>query len=128
MRIAISSEGPALTDAVDPRYGRAGGFVIAEFPEGDSTAAPEISYLDNGASQIMASGAGIATTERIADAGVDAVLSGYVGPKAFEALQAAGIAVYQDLDGMTCGEAIAKFRTGTLSTAAAPNHEAGQPG
>lgn len=47
----------------------------------------ETSYLDNGASQTMAQGAGIETAERMSAAGVTVVLSGYVGPKAFEALQ-----------------------------------------
>ena len=49
----------------------------------------------------MAQGAGIETAERMSAAGVTVVLSGYVGPKAFEALKAAGIKVCQDLDGMT---------------------------
>ena len=47
-------------------------------------------YLDNGSSQVLAQGAGIETAQRVADAGAEAVLSGYVGPKAFEALKAAG--------------------------------------
>ncbi|MEI3479310.1 MAG: NifB/NifX family molybdenum-iron cluster-binding protein [Bilophila sp.] len=88
MKIAVSSEGPGLDDIVDPRFGRAGGFVIID-PETMETS----DYLDNGASQVMAQGAGIETAERVAGAGVDAVLSGYVGPKAFEALKAAGIKV-----------------------------------
>ena len=122
---AISSEGPALEDMVDPRYGRAGGFVLAAFPGGDLSAEPEISYLDNGDAQMLATGAGIATTEHLADAGVTAVISGYVGPKAFEALKAAGISVFQDMDGMSVGQALEKFRAGGCREAEAPNHEAG---
>lgn len=45
-------------------------------------------------------------------AGVTVVLSGYVGPKAFEALKAAGIKVCQDLDGMTVREAVEKYKNG----------------
>ena len=73
------------------------------------------------ASQTMAQGAGIETAERMAGAGVEAVLSGYVGPKAFEALQAAGIKVCQDLDGMTVREAVEKFKKGDAPFADAPN-------
>lgn len=124
---AVSSEGPSLEDMVDPRYGRAGGFIIAAFRDGDLARDPEISYLDNGDAQIMATGAGIATTEHLADAGVTAVMSGFVGPKAFEALQAAGIAVIQDMDNMTVGEALARFREGKCAPASAPNREAGNP-
>ena len=121
-RIAISSEGPGLDDAVDPRYGRAGGFVVAEYSEGGEA---KLTYLDNGASQLMPQGAGIATTEMLAGAGIDAVLSGYVGPKAFEALLAAGIDVVQDMEGMTVREALERYRSGQCLTASAPNHEAG---
>ena len=125
--VAISSEGPDLGDAVDPRYGRAGGFVLAEFADGDLAKEPAISYLDNGDAQIMATGAGIATTEHLANAGVATVLSGFVGPKAFEALEAAGIAVIQNMDNQTVGEALKLFREGKCSLADAPNREAGNP-
>lgn len=125
--VAISAEGPSTDDAVDPRYGRAGGFVLAAFPHGDLSLDPSITYLDNGDAQIRATGAGIATTEHLADAGVNVVISGYVGPKAFEALQAAGITVIQDMDGMTVGQALEKYRAGKCQAAAAPNHEAGNP-
>ena len=40
--VAISAEGPSVDDAVDPRYGRAGGFVLAAFPHGDLSLAPSI--------------------------------------------------------------------------------------
>ena len=49
------------------------------------------------------------------------VLSGYVGPKAFEALKAAGIKVCQDLDGMTVREAVEKYKNGDAPFADAPN-------
>ena len=94
---------------------RAGGFVIVN-PETMETA-----YLDNGASQTMAQGAGIETAERMSAAGVTVVLSGYVGPKAFEALKAAGIKVCQDLDGMTVREAVEKYKNGDAPFADAPN-------
>lgn len=125
--IAISSEGPSLEDRVDSRYGRAGGFVIATFSDGDLQSEPIISYLDNGDAQIMAQGAGIATTEHLADAGVSTVLSGFVGPKAFEALRAAGIGVIQDMDNMSVGEALDRYRQGLCHQATGPNREAGQP-
>lgn len=115
MKIAVSSEGPGLDSMVDPRFGRAAGFVLVDT---DSMAAE---YLDNGASQILAQGAGIETAERMSAAGVTVVLSGYVGPKAFEALKAAGIKVCQDLDGMTVREAVEKYKNGDAPFADAPN-------
>ena len=115
--VAISSEGPELDDQLDPRFGRAGGFLIVD------TATMQTRYLDNGASQVMARGAGIETAERMSEAGVDVILSGYVGPKAFEALEAAEIKVCQDLDGVTVRQALEKFLAGELSFAAAPNRQ-----
>ena len=65
--------------------------------------------------------AGIETAERMSAAGVTMVLSGYVGPKAFEALKAARIKVCQDLDGMTVREAVEKYKNGDAPFADAPN-------
>ena len=78
------------------------------------------SYIDNGASQTMSMGAGIETAERVANAGVQVVLSGYVGPKAFDALKAAGIKVCQDVSG-TVREAVERFQKGEFPFADAPN-------
>lgn len=113
--IAVSSEGPTLAAMIDPRFGRAAGFIIATPENGRFT------YIDNGASQAMARGAGIKTAERLSQAGVQVVLSGFVGPKAFQALQAAGIQVCQDVQGMTVGEALEKYRSGAFSFARSPN-------
>lgn len=112
--LAVSSEGPGPESMVDPRFGRAAGFVLR-------AADGSLSYIDNGASQVMGQGAGIASAERLAEAGVSVVLSGYVGPKAFQALQAAGIRICQDLDGMTVGQALERFLSGDVVFADAPN-------
>lgn len=117
--IAVTSEGPKLTDLVDPRFGRAAGFVVVDL-ETNAT-----SYVDNGSSQAMAQGAGIQAAENVARAGAGVVLSGFVGPKAFQALAAAGIKVVQDVENMTVGQAVEKFRLGELAVADAPNAPAG---
>ncbi|MBQ3060556.1 MAG: NifB/NifX family molybdenum-iron cluster-binding protein [Desulfovibrio sp.] len=114
-KIAVSSEGPSLDDAVDPRFGRAGGFVVVDMTD------MSVDYIDNGASQTMAMGAGIETAERMARAGVQAVLSGYVGPKAFAALEAAGVRVCQNVDGGSVRDAVERFCRGELPFADAPN-------
>lgn len=114
-KIAISSEGPTLDDYVDPRFGRAGGFVVVELPD------MKVEYIDNGESQMMAMGAGIETAERMSRAGVEVVLSGYVGPKAFDALTAAGIKICQDVENVTVREAVERFVRGELPFAEASN-------
>lgn len=113
--IAISSEGPGLTDMVDSRFGRAAGFVVVDLDT------MSMRYLENGGSQTMAQGAGIQTAERIADAGVDVLLTGVVGPKAFQALDAAGIRIGQDLAGLTVGEAVERYKSGQVPFADGPN-------
>ena len=118
-KLAISSEGPTLQDMVDPRFGRAGGFVIFD------TETEQSSYLDNGVSQAQAQGAGISAAELVAGSGAQVVLTGFVGPKAFDSLSAAGIQVGQDLNGLSVAQAIERFKAGEVKLADAPNRKAG---
>ena len=113
--IAVSSEGPSLDDQVDPRFGRAAGFVVVDINT------MEHRYVDNGQSQVMAQGAGIQAAELIVQAGANCLLTGFVGPKAFQALTAAKIKVGQNLDGLTVGQAVERFKDGQVEMAQAPN-------
>lgn len=114
-KIAVSSEGTTLDDAVDPRFGRAGGFVLVDLES------METEYIDNGASQMRSQGAGIQAAETVARSGADAVLTGYVGPKAFTALSAAGILVGQDVEDMTVRQAVERYNAGQVDMAGSPN-------
>lgn len=114
-KIAITSEGPSLDDQVDPRFGRAAGFVVVDLDT------METQYIDNGKSQMMAQGAGIQAAQIIARSGASWVLSGYVGPKAFQALAAAGLKVGQNLEGLTVREAVERFKSGSIAVAQAAN-------
>jgi predicted Fe-Mo cluster-binding NifX family protein len=113
--IAITSEGPSLDDQLDPRFGRAAGFVVVDLETMDTR------YLDNGRSQVMAQGAGIQAAELVARAGVHCLLTGYVGPKAFQALSAAGIKVGQNLEGLTVRQAVERFMSGQVQIAQSAN-------
>ncbi len=114
-KIAVTSQGPSLDDQVDPRFGRAAGFIVVD-PENMET-----HYVDNGASQSMAQGAGIQAAELIAREQVSVLLTGFVGPKAFQALQSAGIAIVQDLQNMTVRQAVETYAEGNTQNASAPN-------
>jgi predicted Fe-Mo cluster-binding NifX family protein len=120
IKIAVTSEGPSLDDQVDPRFGRAAGFVVVDLET------METQYLDNGQSQVMSQGAGIQAAEIIARAGVTCLLTGFVGPKAFQALSAAGVKVGQNLEGLTVRQAVARYQSGQVEMAATPNREAGR--
>lgn len=119
-RIAVTSEGPSLDDRMDPRFGRAAGFVVVDLETLDTH------YIDNGSSQVMSQGAGIQAAELIARAGVSCLLTGYVGPKAFQALSAAGIQVGHKLEGVTVREAVERFKSGQVEMAQSANWGAGQ--
>ena len=114
-RIAVSSEGPDMDARVDLRFGRAAGFLIID----PDTMAFE--YVDNGSSQVMAQGAGIQAAEIVAATGARVLLTGFVGPKAFQALNAAGITIGQNVDNLTVREAVQRFQAGDVPVAAAPN-------
>lgn len=114
-KIAVSSDGPDLDTRVDPRFGRAAGFVIID------PATMAFEYVDNGTSQVMAQGAGIQAAEIVAATGARVLLTGYVGPKAFQALSAAGIKIGQNVDNLTVREAVKRFQAGEVPVADAPN-------
>jgi predicted DNA-binding protein (UPF0251 family)/predicted Fe-Mo cluster-binding NifX family protein len=118
-KIAVSSESPDLDGPVDPRFGRAAGFIIVD----PDTMANE--YIENSASQGMAQGAGIQTAELMTRHGVGVVLTGYVGPKAFQALSAVGIKIGQNLEDLSVRQALEKYKNGQVAMAGSPNRGGG---
>ncbi len=114
-KIAVSCEEPSLDSRIDPRFGRAAGFLIVD-PD-----ALTFEFIDNGASQVMAQGAGIQAAENIARSGAKVLLTGYVGPKAFQGLTAAGIKIGQDMENITVRQAIDLYKSGKVNMAEAPN-------
>ena len=86
MKICVTSQGDNLEAKVDPRFGRCPYFIIVdpETKEFEAIANPNIQAL---------SGAGIQSAQLVAGKGVEAILTGNVGPNAFQTLQAAGIKV-----------------------------------
>ena len=120
MRIAVSADGDRLESIVEGRFGRAQFFVIAD----DVTGRWEV--MSNAENCAAGQGAGIATSRALADAGVEAVITGNVGPKALQTLCAAGIQPYAFENGIV-GDAIAAFKDGRLkriSLATAAAHRA----
>jgi predicted Fe-Mo cluster-binding NifX family protein len=114
IRVAITSEGPLLSDALDTRFGRAGGFVLIDLETMATT------YVDNGSAQVLAQGAGIRAVENLVAAGAQILLTGHVGPKAFTALKAVGVKVVQGLEDLTVGKALNLLTSGQLAFSDAP--------
>lgn len=121
-KVAISCEEPSLDALVDPRFGRAAGFLIVD------TETMTFEYIDNGATQTMARGAGIQAAETVARSGAKTLLTGFVGPKAFQALEGAGVQIVQNMNNMTAKEAVERFRSGNFDVAATPNPNRGGGG
>lgn len=112
MKIAITSTGGTLGDALDTRFGRALRFIIYD------TETKEAAALDNVQNLNAPQGAGIQAAARVAEAGAAAVLTGHCGPKAFRVLSEAGIGVYLTA-ARTGAEAVALFEEGKLTKAEA---------
>ncbi|MGB2754491.1 MAG: NifB/NifX family molybdenum-iron cluster-binding protein [Phycisphaerae bacterium] len=117
MKLCIPAESPQLEARVDARLARAACFVLVDSETGEM-----LESIPNEQNQQAASGAGIQAGQTIAQTGVEAVLCGHCGPKAFRVLQAAGITVYTGATG-TVGDAIRAFREGNLKKADEANVE-----
>jgi len=88
MKTVVTSEGPDMNSAVDPRFGRAKYFVLCDMETG------EITPYDNQPDPEAQQGAGLQAGRRVASLGASVLVTGDVGPKAFLALNAGGITVY----------------------------------
>ena len=112
MRVAVSAVGQSLDSQVDPRFGRCSYFIIVD------TETMKYDVIPN-ESQYMPSGAGIQAAQRVVNSGVGAVLTGNVGPNAFQALSAAGIEIFTGAYG-TVRNAVEQFKKGLLRKASSP--------
>ena len=110
MKIAVTAQGENLTAQVDPRFGRAQHFVVVD------TETAEMSAVDNQQNLNAAQGAGIQAGRNVVELGVQAVITGHVGPKAFATLAAGGIEIYTGASG-TVADAIEQFKAGKLECA-----------
>ena len=107
MKIAISSVGDSLESAVDPRFGRAAQFVLVDTETG------EHKTISNTQSLGSAQGAGIQAAETVSRHGAEYVMTGHCGPKAFRALDAAGIKVISGVEG-TVAAAVDRLKNGEV--------------
>ena len=109
-RIAISvqRDGEGLKALLDDRFGRAEAFVVV-----DGETREVIETIDN-ASADASHGAGPAAAAELSSAGVNAVISGHFGPKAFDALRALGIETWTAPSGSIAEDALGMLDEGRL--------------
>jgi predicted Fe-Mo cluster-binding NifX family protein len=112
-KIAVSSTGDNLDAQVDPRFGRCAHFIFVDTDtmEYEAIQNPNVS---------AASGAGIQTAQLVANKEVEAVLTGNVGPNAFQTLQAAGVNVIAGVSGKV-KDAIQMYKDGKVQATGGPN-------
>jgi len=112
MKICVTSTANNLDAQIDPRFGRCSYLVIVDSETMQFEAIPNMASGATG-------GAGIQAAQTIASKGVKLLITGNVGPNAFQALSAAGIEIVTGAFG-TVREAVEKFKRGELKKTGAP--------
>jgi len=107
MKVAITAQGKELSSEIDLRFGRAKWLIVVD------TESDDFQAHDNAVNLNAAQGAGIQTGQNIANLGVEAVITGNVGPNAFKTLNAADIKIFL-AEKQTVQEAIDSFTAGEL--------------
>jgi len=113
MKICITTSGTDLDAQVDPVFGRARYFLLVD------SETREVEALENVPG---AHGAGVQAAQIMGDKAVGTVLTGNVGPNAFQGLTAAGIKIYIGAKG-TAADALAAHEAGTLQAAGGPTSQ-----
>ncbi len=104
--LAITSHGEGPEARVDSRFGRCE-YITFYDQDKKEYFARENPFLS------QAGGAGISTAQYLSENDVEVLITGNVGPKAMQTLQAAGIKVYTGVSG-TVKEAVEAFEAGKL--------------
>jgi predicted Fe-Mo cluster-binding NifX family protein len=113
MKICVTSEGEALDSKVDPRFGRCRYFIIID----TDTLAFEAVQNPNIESM---GGAGIQSGQLVTEKQIKVLITGNIGPNAFQTLQAANIDVITGVSG-TVGETVEKYKKGDLKPTGGPS-------
>jgi len=108
MKIAITSQGKELSSEIDLRFGRAKWLIVVDTESGDFQA------HDNTVNLNAAQGAGIQTGQNIANLGVEAVITGNIGPNTFKTLNAANVKIFL-AEKQTVQDAIDLFKASKLT-------------
>jgi predicted Fe-Mo cluster-binding NifX family protein len=110
MKIAVTSQGEDMNSEVDPRFGRAKRFIVLDTDTGEHR------VVDNTQNLNAVQGAGVQAAQAVVELGVEAVLTGNCGPKAFRVLETAGIKLYLGVEG-EIRDAVAKLEAGEYKPA-----------
>jgi predicted Fe-Mo cluster-binding NifX family protein len=112
MKIAVTANAKGLDAPTSPFFGRCPWYVLVdtETMQAESLANPALS---------ASGGAGIQAAQYLVAQGVQAIVSGNVGPNAFQVLASAGLPIYLSADG-TVRQVVERLNAGDLASASAP--------
>ena len=112
MKICVTSVSDNLDAQVDQRFGRCQYFMIIDSDSMQFEPVPNMALASG-------SGAGIQAAQLIAHKKTSVLITGNVGPKAFQALSAAGIKIVTGASGKV-REVVEKYRKGLFSETKTP--------
>jgi predicted Fe-Mo cluster-binding NifX family protein len=107
MKICVTATAGDLNAQVDPRFGRCQYFVFVDSDTMAFEAMANEAFAASG-------GAGIQAAQIVVNKGVDVLISGNIGPNAFQVLSTAGVKIATGAYG-TVKEAVEMYKNGRLS-------------
>lgn len=113
MKIAVSARQPNLDSEIDPRFGRCRYFVFVDPQTLDFTEVENPNAAVEG-------GAGIGTAQFVVQQGAQIVITGNLGPKAHQALSAAGVRMFTGVGGKI-RQALDDYHSGRFQAGTAAN-------
>lgn len=116
MKIAVTAKSTGPQAEVDERFGRAAYFVIYD------TEADSWETVDNAQQMNAPQGAGVQAAQTMVANDVNVLLTGHCGPKAYRALSAAEIEVFNGATG-TASDAVQAYNENRLEKASGPDVE-----
>ena len=106
MKIVISAEGKTNENLLDVRFGRCEYFQIHDTESG------EVKILEN-KGQSSSAGAGIVASNQLIEEKVDVIITGNLGPNAFELMEKAEIKAYK-CESIAISSVLEKYNKGEL--------------
>jgi len=103
MKILFSAKGRDWDSELDPRFGRAQGFLLYDDQQ------DQLQWYANEENKNAAHGAGIQAAQRAAGLGANFLITGHVGPKADATLKSSAIQVFPVEENCTIREAYNNF-------------------
>lgn len=106
-KVLVTSTGEAPDSEIDSHFGRCKFLLVCDPESGEVEKA-----IANKNAEAQGA-AGVSTAQMVTDLGIKKVITGNVGPKAFDALNSAGIEIYIAETG-SVGDSLEAFKNGKL--------------